>query len=1145
MLKIKEPVKLKSYNNMCILDDRFAKRIQANYDLFHVHFTTEELLYLMQGNDAEQYIEQHNMTCIVNNTHNNNNITLDVEVINEFINRFFEIINGKYTYQDRLYIDRFLIKAGIHNVNSFIKNAINYVNDTKEVMSEVEFVNNNEQILSDILKELVQNNNSNTQLVDEYLSNNRQQLIMKFSGKLLSHIINEDNKKLTALNTTYKNSYVDISRLTSNMQYQKLELCNNNMKQDMMFNDNTDINMQFHSNPYEIMWQDSTTKEKVLEQLISASLLNILESFELVKSKEAGSDIHIYINQNNNLSDIITSTILRMITGQKVSDYNIAVRDYEEVKMLKKEQHSLYMQLVDRYEHILDEPQAYNDLKNIYTTEKTALSQMSNNNSDVINNDNTQILQQEDNQNYIENNYQTDEDVITDESIKVQIDREKARKDVLTAIDNPMQVINEYNKEMTDVELYHKKQKEMLYEGLPQESRELFEKVEKILGNKAETELKSMQESAEHSLFADTNNAQPLFTFEDYEILQLSEVEDDNNQDTDVAAVTQQSAMKEKESIISAVTDEIKETAISAVTDEIKEAAISTITDEIKETAISTVTDGIKEAAISTVIDEITEDTQQKDRVIKDTETQDNNILEITDVKAETQVTDYQIQVLKEAIIKNRYTKSIYSLLANPADSYNELSEFYENKSEQLNITAEQTEDKFYEALTYILREYTDEENNLSENNLVYGENVLIGNADNAGNQIYVKSILSENKGNKNNENNIQNIREKSISKYIRQFITGNRGINNTADNITNIDIVNNADINNIINDNVNTYINTNTSADNQNTLINNTDNTLVYSENALTENTYNESNQVYGKSSLPENINIENNIENSIDNIDEKGISKYIRELISVKGSGNISVNNMAENASNINVNVNAIADNENTVTSNTNSTLIYRNNTLTGNTDNESNQVYVKSSLSDNTDLYASKQYIEYIHNVLNISENLFQTAGSSDYYNYTFNSSADLLNNKYTFLGDTANINIAGSKGNISSYGDTITNRGDIAFVYNNEQQEETQSEQQPAGSNVRVVENTSYYNNNVTVKDNMRNNMTAQIESSETHNLNGLDTAIKDEIHTYETRIEHNIQKNVERTIDNQIASISEKVYSNLEKRLSMERKRRGY
>ena len=171
---------------MCILDDRFAKRIQANYDLFHVHFTTEELLYLMQGNDAEQYIEQHNMTCIVNNTHNNNNITLDVEVINEFINRFFEIINGKYTYQDRLYIDRFLIKAGIHNVNSFIKNAINYVNDTKEVMSEVEFVNNNEQILSDILKELVQNNNSNTQLVDEYLSNNRQQLIMKFSGKLLS-----------------------------------------------------------------------------------------------------------------------------------------------------------------------------------------------------------------------------------------------------------------------------------------------------------------------------------------------------------------------------------------------------------------------------------------------------------------------------------------------------------------------------------------------------------------------------------------------------------------------------------------------------------------------------------------------------------------------------------------------------------------------------------------------------------------------------------------------------------------------------------------------------------------------------------------------------------------------------------------------
>lgn len=1102
MLRIKEPVKLKSYNNMCILDDRFAKRIQANYNLFPLHFTTEELLYLMQGNDAEQYIEQHNMTCIVNNAHYNNNITLDVEVINEFINRFFEIVNEKYTYQDRMYIDRFLVKAGIHNVNSFVKNAIEYINDTKAMKSEVEFINSNEHFLSGILKELAENNNnSNTQLIDEYLSSNRQQLIMQFSSRLLSHVINGDNKKLMAYNTTYKKSYADITAIMSNSQYQKLELYSEDMKQNAIFNDNT-ISVQLHNNPYEVIWQDCTTKKKVLEQLISASLLNVLESVELVKQKDADTGIQLFIDEKNNLSDIITSTVLRMVMGQNRTTYNINADNYKELKLLRKEQCNIYTQLVEAYRNVLRSSQHFNNFTDNYVKPYTVLSKELNDNGDVLNEYITQILYQDDNDNYIENHYHIDknvisnnnyhinenvilndnhhisenvisdenhhidenvtsndnyhinenvisnknhhinenvisnenhnisenvvsnnnhymnENVISNENIKIQIDREKAKRDILSAFNNPIEVINEYNKTATDVELYHQKQKEMLYEGLPQDSREIFEKVEKILEKRKNNELKIMQESAERTLLEDTESAQSLITFEDYEILQLNEIEEDNS---DVSG--------------------------------------------------------------------------NADNVIKqqDTQNKEKETAMPSDKQSGISIMDYQIQVLKEALIKNRYAKSIYSLLVNGTDCYNELAEFFEDRSGQLNITTEQTEEKFYEALTYILKECANDEENV--NTFAYSERILADNYNttehkNYNTAEYKKDENNQNIETKNNENNTSYISEKVINKYINKYISQfkskEHNIKNSVRNIIN----NIESINNVINkaSSIKDIINNDTN-------INNAVIDKVHIDSSLTDE--NSSDLVYNENIFMTN---ENNQSNTI-NTTEGDINKYVNQSI----TENVIDNSIIKN-NNINNNFN---DN---------------NMTITGN----SNMEYF--------DIHSSQQYVEYIHNVLNISESLFQRSGFTD-YNYSINGEASIFNNKYTFADGITNV-----KGSVSSYGDTITNMGDISFVYNNEQQADSEQAAQPVNNSIRQTENTAYYNSNITLKDNIRNNRISQYENS---TVQGLDNTVKNETHKYETLIEHTIQRNVERTIENQIASISEKVYSNLEKRLSMERKRRGF
>ena len=1143
MLKIKEPVKLKSYNNMCILNDSFAKRIQADYALFPVHFTTQELLYLMQGNDAEQYIEQHNMTCVVNNTHYNNNVMLDVEIINEFINRFFEVINGKYTYQDRLYIDRFLIKAGIHNTNSFIKNAIEYVNDIKEVKSDVEFINSNEHFLSDILKEIVNNNNSNTQLVDEYLSNNRQQIIMQFSNRLLNHIINEDNRKLTAFNTIYRKSCADISAIMGNLQYQKLELYSAHMKQDIIFNDNT-IDIQLHNNPYEVMWQDCTTKEKVLEQLISASMLNVLECVELVKQKEAGADIQMFINERNNLSDIITSTVLRMVTGQNRTAYNITADNYKELRMLRKEQRSIYTQLVEAYVNILSGLQSSSDFTDIYAMQQTSLYSGLKDNAEALNEDITQILYQDDNDSYIENNYHINENVTLNENIKIQIDREKAKKDILTALNNPIEVIHEYKKRATDVELYHQKQKEILYEGLPQDSRELFEKVEKILEKKADNELKSMQENAEHALYADINNTQPLVTFEDYEILQLTEVKDNNSNTSDNVTNQQDIQDKETEAAIPAIKDrEVTDNRVSeipAIKD--KEVADNRVSEipAIKDKAV--VANRVSEIPSDEEISEIPASKEISEIPSDEGISDIPGSKEIVGIQSGRQLRistkDYQIQVLKEALIKNRYTRSIYALLADGIDSYNELTEFFEDRSEQLNITTEQTEAQFYEALTYILKEYTEGEEDA--NSLIYKESRLEEN--NNTSETIENNNISETIEN-NNGNNTSDISEKGIKKYIRQFISQNAIVKNNVNNAINNDIyinnINNSgynitDLSNNANNSSNDITNLSNNANNSGNSITNLSNNANNSSNNITNLSNNVNNSSNSSINLSNNTNNSSNIFNNLSNI----------------------INNLSKNTTNT-------VYNESTLINKNNSDLVYNENRLTENNEDSSifttergtneyiNQYITEKVIHNNTintnnsnmnysDIYSSQQYIEYIHNVLNISESLFERAGSSDYYNYSFNNEAAFFNNKYIYMDGTTNV-----KGSISSYGDTITDMGDVSFVYNNDQQTDSESAAQPVNYSTRLIENDSYYNNNITVKDRIRNSVRSQYENGGAQEISKFDNAVKDEIHKYETTIEKNIQKNVEHTIESQIANISERVYSNLEKRLSMERKRRGY
>jgi hypothetical protein len=116
-----------------------------------------------------------------------------------------------------------------------------------------------------------------------------------------------------------------------------------------------------------------------------------------------------------------------------------------------------------------------------------------------------------------------------------------------------------------------------------------------------------------------------------------------------------------------------------------------------------------------------------------------------------------------------------------------------------------------------------------------------------------------------------------------------------------------------------------------------------------------------------------------------------------------------------------------------------------------------------------------------------------------------------------------------------------RNTLDFIYDrNEKEDRRDIPGSDVGSvnAVEKTENTTSVNNNVSYDFNTEN--VAQYTDHANISEYSSTVANRDEKNYYDK-----LQKNIETVIDRQISNISERVYSRLEKKMSNERKRRGY
>ena len=104
---------------MVSIDDTFAMRVEANYNVLAGSLSPENMLHLItQKQDI--LMEGDSMTSIVSVDNHINRQQINMELINNVMNRILVADEQKLSYQDRVFIDNVLNRIGITDVKQFM-----------------------------------------------------------------------------------------------------------------------------------------------------------------------------------------------------------------------------------------------------------------------------------------------------------------------------------------------------------------------------------------------------------------------------------------------------------------------------------------------------------------------------------------------------------------------------------------------------------------------------------------------------------------------------------------------------------------------------------------------------------------------------------------------------------------------------------------------------------------------------------------------------------------------------------------------------------------------------------------------------------------------------------------------------------------
>lgn len=482
-----------------------AERMQANYGLMNMPIRKEEMLHVT-SEPAEVYFAEGDNLTIFNNIKNESQQEIRLDVINNLMNRIMVSQTENFTYQDTVYISSVLRKLGIRDEKTFMKQVFALQNEHKETKNLLQKYKNHQKILEQFFTEQKEKRALEQKESDDSSKTERRyymhdEIFQRLeTGKIYQDI------RLFSKGNRHESQQIYRTELSIGEQA--------TVEQNFLLQDlkkkiiNQDVPLYYcHNNQYEYL-QEITEQvtENLEEQMSAAVLLNLVDQSYVLRQQQIEKNSHYWYSIAGALFQTAENTWKRyeanLLERKFVS--NDILQILEEVSQVKQIENATIQNIANGYTKLEAQIANITQAKNVLLENQTQVHsneevnitggfyhltqeelelQFLNQNEEVENQTTALTVEQLQeqlnifNQKNYENYLKMEAIAKSKPQVKERkLDRKRAQKDALRALENPTEVLREYlTTEVQDSVLESQREMEsQIYDLFSDETKEIY-----------------------------------------------------------------------------------------------------------------------------------------------------------------------------------------------------------------------------------------------------------------------------------------------------------------------------------------------------------------------------------------------------------------------------------------------------------------------------------------------------------------------------------------------------------------------------------------------------------------------------------------------------------------------------------------------
>lgn len=335
-------MKLKSLDGIYLTPLLLNNKIGVNYDVMSLNITAKDLFYLL-SEPPYIFLEEGKDGNLIQKNYNIQNIKLDM--IQQLINRILLYYDDSYTYQDTVYITSLLKKLGMKNVNGYLSNLVNMIEDNVNIVKLIEFYKKNGDIIKFFAKD-IRIEQSQNELYDNK-DNTRyymhQGIYKRLDTTVIYHEVFEQTKQ-----------YESISQSINPFEFrmaQQLKVTNalilSELKKEYLLQHNGVL--EAYINPYEqyITSNIEISKEDIESNLVSAFMFSLVDNLFQIRSHQMEQKKSANYNLSQAFYHSVDNTLNRYRLNYANTD-NVEVKENKYINNIYKI-HSYEIELLDQF----------------------------------------------------------------------------------------------------------------------------------------------------------------------------------------------------------------------------------------------------------------------------------------------------------------------------------------------------------------------------------------------------------------------------------------------------------------------------------------------------------------------------------------------------------------------------------------------------------------------------------------------------------------------------------------------------------------------------------------------------------------------------------------------------------------------------